>query len=165
MEQAGKSQTVMDYIATLPEARRKRSKMLHRLTRKLFPNATCDFRYQMPTYHVGLEFFAWKSQQHSLSVYTCSAERIAAFMKKHPEVPHGVGCINFRDHDPFPPQDLATVIQNALAPSLAILKREKLARKQATPYRQSPILKSLGIIAVRKDEGHKSDRQDHKTHH
>lgn len=154
----------MDYIATLPQERRKRSKAIHRLARKLFPNAACDFSYQMPTYHVDGQFFAWKSQTHSLSVYTCSAERIAAFMKKHPEIPHGVGCINFRDHDPFPPHDLATVIQNALAPSQAILKREKLARKHATPYRQSPIVKLLGAIDVRNDEGHKSDRRNRKTH-
>jgi uncharacterized protein YdhG (YjbR/CyaY superfamily) len=163
MEQAGKSQAVMDYIATLPQGRRKRSETIHRLTSKLFPNATCDFSYQMPTYHVGEQFFAWKSQKYSLSVYTCSAERIAAFMKKHPEIPHGVGCINFGDHDPFPPHDLATVIKNALAPSPAILKREQLARKQATPHRQSPFLKSLETIDARKERSHKSDRKDRKT--
>jgi len=130
MAQAEKSQTVTSYLATLLAGRRERGEAIHRLVRKLSPKATCDFSYRMPTYHVGGQFFAWKSQKNYLSVYTCSAERIAAFMKKHPEIPHGAGCINFRDRDPFPVHDLATVIKNALAPSPTILKREQRATSQ-----------------------------------
>ena len=128
MAQAEKSKTVTDYLATLPEERRERGEAIHRLVKNLFPKATCDFSYRMPTYHVGEQFFAWKSQKNYLSVYTCSAERIAAFTKKYPEIPHGTGCINFRDRDPFPLRDLTTVITNALAPSSLILKLEHLSR-------------------------------------
>ncbi|OQW31290.1 MAG: hypothetical protein A4E19_20180 [Nitrospira sp. SG-bin1] len=104
------------YLAMLPRDRRERGEAIDRLVKKLFPKTTCDFSYRMPTYHVGEHFFAWKSQKNYLSVYTCSSERIAAFMKKHPEIRHGAGCINFRDRDPFPLHDLATAIANALAP-------------------------------------------------
>lgn len=127
MAQAGKTQTVADYLAALPEERRERGEAIHRLVRKLFPKAVCDFSYRMPTYHVGEQFFAWKSQKNYLSVYTCSAERIAAFSKKHPDIPSGVGCLNFRNRDPFPLRDLTTLVMNALSPSSTILKREQLA--------------------------------------
>jgi hypothetical protein len=103
MAQAGKNQTVKGYMATLPERRRERGEAIHRFVKKLFPKATCEFGDRMPTYHVGEHFFAWKSQKNYLSVYTCSAERIASSMKKHPEIPHDAGCINFRDRDSFPP--------------------------------------------------------------
>jgi uncharacterized protein YdhG (YjbR/CyaY superfamily) len=96
--------------------------------KNLFPKATCDFSYRMPTYHVGEHFFAWKSQKAYLSIYTCSAERIASFTKKHPNIPCGVGCINFRDRDPFPLRDLSSVIKNALAPSAMILTCEQHCR-------------------------------------
>lgn len=94
--------TVMNHLAGLPESRRERGKAIHRLVKKLFPKTTCDFSYRMPTYHVGENFFAWKSQKAYLSIYTCSAERIASFTKKHPDVPSGTGCIYFRDRNPFP---------------------------------------------------------------
>jgi uncharacterized protein YdhG (YjbR/CyaY superfamily) len=132
MAPAGKSQTVTDYLATLPEWRRERGEAIHRMVKELFPKATCDFSYRMPTYHVGEDFFAWKSRKAYLSIYTCSAERIASFTKKHPNIPCGVGCINFRDRDPFPLRDLSSVIKNALAPSSAILKREPLTTYRST---------------------------------
>ena len=49
-------------------------------------------------------------------------------MKKHPKIPHGAGCINFRDRDPFPLPDITTMIKSALAPSPTILKHELLTR-------------------------------------
>lgn len=33
-----------------------------------FLKAASDFSYQMPTYHLGEQFFAWKSQKSYLSV-------------------------------------------------------------------------------------------------
>ncbi len=128
MAQAGKSQTVTSYLGTLAEERRERGEVIHRLVKKHFPKATCDYSYLMPTYHLCEHFFAWKSQKNYLSVYTCSAERISAFTKKHPEIPHGAGCINSRDRDPFPLRNLASAFKNALAPSPTILKRELLTR-------------------------------------
>jgi uncharacterized protein YdhG (YjbR/CyaY superfamily) len=118
------------YIAKLPEPRRARGEAVHRLVMKLFPKALSDFGYTMPTYYVGEHFFAWGNKKNYLSVYTCSAVRIAAFTAKHPNVPSGVGCVNFRDRDPFPLRDLTGLIRNALAPSSTILKRERHAGKK-----------------------------------
>jgi len=120
--------SITSYLAVLPESRRERGEAIHWLVIKLFPKAECHFGYRVPTYRIGEQFLAWKNQKNYLSVYTCSTERISAFTKKHPEIPHGAGCINFRDRDAFPLRDFATVIKNALSPSSTILKRELLPR-------------------------------------
>ena len=70
------------------------------------------------------EFVAWASNQRHLALYTCSAERIAGFRARHPEVAAGRGCLRFRDSQRLPLADLAQVVRNALAPGRAILARE-----------------------------------------
>ncbi len=36
------------------------------------------------------------NQKNYWSVYTCSLEKIPAYLASNPQVKHGVGCINFR---------------------------------------------------------------------
>jgi len=119
------SQAVARYVAQVPEARRERALALHRLVLTLFPRAEVSLEYRMPTYRLGENFVAWASQKRHLALYTCSAERIAGFRARHPEIDAGKGCLRFRDSQRLPVGELAKVVKNALAPSRAILAREK----------------------------------------
>jgi hypothetical protein len=85
--------------------------------------------YRMPTYRVGEQFVAWASMRRHLALYTCSAERIAGFRARHPEVEAGRGCLRFRDSQRLPLADLAQVVRNALAPGRALLAREAARRR------------------------------------
>ncbi|MGE0422917.1 MAG: iron chaperone [Reyranellaceae bacterium] len=116
------------YLATLEPPRRERGEALDALVRKIAPDAAIDMSYRMPTYRLGEHFVAWASQKRCLSVYTCSAERSAAFRAKRPKIKAGVGCVNFKDTDPFPIDDLKTLVRDALKPSAEILAREAASR-------------------------------------
>lgn len=116
------------YLASLAETRRQRGEAIDALIRALAPDAAIDLSYRMPTYRRGDHFIAWASQKRCLSVYTCSAERSAAFGAKWPKIKAGVGCVNFKDTDPFPLDDLKTLVRDALKPSAEILAREAAAR-------------------------------------
>ena len=122
-------QAIVRYLARLPEARRERALALHGLILSLFPQAAVSLGYRMPTYRLGGEFVAWASMQRHLALYTCSAERIAGFRARHPEVAAGRTCLRFRDSQRLPLADLAQVVRNALAPGRAILARESARRR------------------------------------
>jgi uncharacterized protein YdhG (YjbR/CyaY superfamily) len=117
------SQAIARYVALVPEARRERALALHGLILSLFPQAGVSLEYRMPTYRLGGEWVAWASQKRHLALYTCSAERIAGFRARHPEVDAGKGCLRFRDGQRLPLADLAQVVRTALAPELARRRR------------------------------------------
>lgn len=96
----------------------------------MFPDAEQSLEYRMSTDRNGPSYVAW-GDIADLSVYICSAQRIATFRKKHPKIPSGVGCLEFRDSDPFPVDDLAGVMRNALEPKPAILALERKGRRPA----------------------------------
>lgn len=122
-------QAIARYLARLPEARRERALALHGLIVSLFPQAAVSLGARMPTYRLGEQFVAWASTRGHLALYTGSAERIAGFRARHPEIEAGAGCLRFRDSARLPLADLAQVVKNALAPGRAILARE-LARRR-----------------------------------
>jgi len=124
------AQAIGRYIARVPEARRERALALHGLILSLFPQAAVSLEQRMPTYRLGDNFIAWGSLQQHLAVYACSAERIAGYLARHPEMQAGLGCLRFRDHQRLPLADLAQVVKNALAPSRAILARELAKRRR-----------------------------------
>lgn len=117
--------SVAQYIRSMPENRREKAMALHKLTMQLFPEARLSMQYKMPTYHWRDNFIAWGNKKSYLSVYTCSRARIADFRRKYPQIPGGVGCLNFRDKDEFPLPALKKVIRNALLSSKAITDQEQ----------------------------------------
>jgi len=125
---------IIQYIADMPKQRREKARTLHALILKLYPAVQLNMQYKMPTYQLNDNFFAWGNKKSYLSVYTCSRERIAEFKQQYPDIPAGVGCINFRDKDEFPINSLKQVIRNALSPSRKIREREQAAT--ATKKRQ-----------------------------
>jgi len=124
------SQAIGGYLKRVPQARRERALALHGLIVSLFPQAEASLAYRMPTYRLGTNFIAWGNMKRHLAVYTCSAERIAGFRARHPEVQGGQGCLRFRDSQRLPLADLALVVRNALAPGRAILARELASRRR-----------------------------------
>ena len=120
---------IAQYILDMPEQRREKAKTLHSLVLQLFPDVQLSMQYKMPTYRLNDNFFAWGNKKSYFSVYTCSRERIADFKQRHPDIPGGVGCINFRDKDDFPVVSLKKVIRNVLSPGRKILEREQSAIK------------------------------------
>ena len=102
------------YLDALPPQRRERFMRLHELVLSLYPDATVDMSYKMPTYRAGEGWVALANQKHYISLYTCGYHHIAVFKEKHPEQKSGKGCINFKDRDELPMEDLQAVIRNAM---------------------------------------------------
>lgn len=105
---------VQAYMTSVPEDRRQKIELLHRLIFGLFPEATVDMRYKMPTYSYGDGWVSIANQKNYVSLYTCSAEHLAKFRQAHPSIKTGKGCINFRDKDPIPEAALKEVIEHAI---------------------------------------------------
>ncbi len=70
--------------------------------------------YKMPTYRASKGWIAIAYQKHYVSLYTCSPAHLESFKAHHPGIKTGKGCINLRDTDPFPIDDLAGVIRHAI---------------------------------------------------
>lgn len=102
------------YLDAIPPARRARFDAIRALIAELYPEASESMRYKMPTYEYEQGWIALANQKSYISVYTCSAEHIAAFRQRHPALKTGTGCINFRDRDDIPLDDLKAVISSAL---------------------------------------------------
>jgi uncharacterized protein YdhG (YjbR/CyaY superfamily) len=109
---------VSNYIEKLPKERAERFNSIHSLIVKLFPNAEQSMQYKMPTFSLGEHWVALANQKNYLSIYTCNAQHLTAFKKKHPEIKTGKGCINIKDNDQFEIEDLTSVITSALSESL-----------------------------------------------
>jgi uncharacterized protein YdhG (YjbR/CyaY superfamily) len=100
------------YIASRPPRCKGRAQALHALVLSLYPSMETNMKYKMPTYTLGDNWFAFGHQKSHFSVYTCSADKIAIFKRKHPEIRSG--CLNFWDNDDFPIVDLKSIIRAAL---------------------------------------------------
>ena len=89
----------------------------------VFPKAKLSMRYKMPTFETGEGWMSLASQKTYVSVYTCSPDKIAPYLDRHPETRCGKGCLNFRDSDEIDEKTLGLVVRNALAPDSAYPKR------------------------------------------
>jgi len=70
--------------------------------------------YKMPTYQVDDGWVAIANQKRYVSLYTCGYHHIADFKAKHPQIKTGKGCINFRQKDELPLDDLKAVVTHAI---------------------------------------------------
>ena len=108
------SGAVADYFASVPPTRQTMLQKLHELISELYPAATLDMHYRMPTYRHGEGWVAIANQKHYVSLYTCGYHHIEAFKRAHPGVRTGKGCINFREKDELPLDDLREVVRHAM---------------------------------------------------
>lgn len=105
---------VDDYIQSIPDQRLDRYKSIHNMIMKLYPDATVDMSYRMPTYKAGDGWVALANQKNYISLYTCGASHIESYKQKHPQQKTGKGCINFRARDEIHYRDLEVVIKHAI---------------------------------------------------
>jgi len=97
------------YFNNMPEDRRLKAQSVHKLILELFPQSKVNLKYKMPTYE------AEKGWQAIWSVYTCSLEKISAYLASNPQVKHGVDCINFRKKDDVDLKAMKKVILQAMS--------------------------------------------------
>ena len=105
---------VENYFRAIPPGRRERLATLQSVILRLYPEAIADMKYKMPTYSVGEGWVALANQKNYISLYTCGYYHIESFKIKHPDIKTGKGCINFRDRDSLPIEDIQRVIQHAI---------------------------------------------------
>lgn len=108
------NENVETYVSSVPGHRKSRLDALHELIVGLFPHATVSMKYKMPTYQVEDGWVAIANQKNYISLYTCGYHHIERFKEKFPEIKTGKGCINFRDKDELPLQDIAAVVEHAI---------------------------------------------------
>ena len=106
--------TIKQYFSKVPESRRRRLELLHELIIQLFPDIVVNMQYKMPTYRVGDGWVAVANQKNYISLYTCGYHHIEEFKTKHPKIKTGKGCINFKDSDDLPLEDLKAVVTHAI---------------------------------------------------
>jgi uncharacterized protein YdhG (YjbR/CyaY superfamily) len=102
------------YINSIPDQRLDRFLSIHNLILKLYPDATVDMSYKMPTYRLGEGWVALANQKSYISLYTCGESHLESYKQKHPEQKTGKGCINFRMRDQIHYDDLEIVIKHAI---------------------------------------------------
>jgi uncharacterized protein YdhG (YjbR/CyaY superfamily) len=107
-------QRVLQYIDSVPKSRRAHIDTLHGLVLKCFPDVDVTMKYRMPTYSLGRGWVAIANQKNYVSLYTCSATHLAVFRPKHRSIKTGKGCINFREKDVIPVDDVIGVITHAI---------------------------------------------------
>ncbi len=105
---------VKEYLEAAPNSRKEALNALHQLILEEFPDAVVDMKYRMPTYCVGEGWVSIANQKHYVSLYTCGYHHIKEFKEKHPGYKTGKGCINFKDKDALPLDDIRRVVQLAI---------------------------------------------------
>lgn len=105
---------VASYFSSIPQNRKAKIDALHALILDLFPKAIVNMKYRMPTYQHGDGWVAIANQKNYVSLYTCGYHHIESFKQRHPQIKTGKGCINFRDRDGLPIDDLKAVVAHAI---------------------------------------------------
>ncbi len=107
--------TLDAYLQSIPHERRQRFDTLMQMITDVYPQATVDMQYRMPTFHNGDKgWCALANQKRYISLYTCGQKNIADFKTRHPQIQCGKGCINLTDTTELPIADLKQVIDNAM---------------------------------------------------
>ena len=108
------NEDVRKYFSSVPEARIEKVEALHDLITRLYPKATVDMSCKMPTYRLGEGWVAIANQKNYVSLHTCGYHHIEYFRSQHPSIKTGKGCINFKDRDELPLQDIEAVVKHAI---------------------------------------------------
>lgn len=103
--------TVSDYIAELPEDRRKALTTLRSLIRKTAPLAEESIRYGMASYTTGTMEIGLASQKNHMAVYVCDPEVVDAHREELGKLNCGKGCIRFKSLDELPLDVVRAIIE------------------------------------------------------
>jgi uncharacterized protein YdhG (YjbR/CyaY superfamily) len=105
---------VKDYFEKIPESRKPGIQSLHDIILDEFPEATVDMTYKMPTFRYKEGWVAVANQKSYISLYTCGYHHIKDFKETFPKIKTGKGCINFREKDILPLDEIRKVIKHAI---------------------------------------------------
>ncbi|MEX0289390.1 MAG: iron chaperone [Flavobacteriaceae bacterium] len=105
---------VLRYLDSVPDDRKARVLSLHEAIVDEFPDATVDMKYKMPTYSFNDGWVAIANQKNYVSLYTCGYHHISEFKEKYPKIKTGKGCINFKDSDLLPLDEIRQVVRHAI---------------------------------------------------
>lgn len=105
---------IEEYLSNIPADRIDRFESILDLNKNYYPETKLTIRYKMPTLENGVGWISVANQKNYISVYTCRPENIEGFKKLHPKIKTGKGCINFRDKDEIPLEDLKLVVFRAM---------------------------------------------------
>lgn len=108
------SAAVESYFDQLPPTRKDKVQVLHGLILERFPDVVVNMQYNMPTYKYAEGWVAVANQKNYVSLYTCSAMHLERFKLQNPVIKTGKGCINFRERDEIPIEDVRDVIEHAI---------------------------------------------------
>lgn len=112
---SSEKEQVERYYRGVPEQRLKKLRHISNIITQNYPEIEISMKYKMPTFHLGKNWVAIANQKNYISVYTCSYDHISDFKKKYPKIKTGKGCINFRDMDKIPIDDIKALIDKALS--------------------------------------------------
>ena len=105
---------VKEYFEGIPEDRKPGVLTLHETIMEEFPEATVDMKYKMPTYSFKDGWVAIANQKNYVSLYTCGYHHIEGFKERFPKIKTGKGCINFKEKDILPLDEIRMVIRHAI---------------------------------------------------
>jgi uncharacterized protein YdhG (YjbR/CyaY superfamily) len=92
---------VEQYLDQLPEDRSSALRSLQNLILKIWPQATVDMTYGMPTFHLeGHPLCAMANQKHFMALYVMPYDLLHAFKNDLMVHDHGRSCIRFKQFGP-----------------------------------------------------------------
>ena len=74
------------YFNNMPEDRRLKAQSVHKIILDLIPQSKVNLKYNMPTYEAEKGWQAIGNQKNYWSVYTCSLEKISAYLASNSQV-------------------------------------------------------------------------------
>lgn len=108
---------ISNYLAALPEDRRRALQQFHDWIVECFPAVAQSIDYKMPTYRHGDAWLSIGNQKHHFALYTCKPDNIAPYLDKHPKTKAGKGCLRFNKLETVDSLALIAVIRQTLGPT------------------------------------------------
>lgn len=102
------------YIHTVTDERQVLFQKLHSIILSLYPTASIQLSYKIPTYRSKTGWVALGYWKGGVSIYTNSPDHITQFTAAYPTVKTGKASINFKLTDEIPIDALEAVIKHAM---------------------------------------------------
>lgn len=114
MSRSNDKPSVEAYFGAVPAERRELIDTLHTSITRLYPNATADLQYNMPTYRANDGWAAIANRRNYVSLYTCGAQHLADFKRRHPKIKDRQGLHQLEPTETLPVADIEQVVRHAI---------------------------------------------------
>jgi uncharacterized protein YdhG (YjbR/CyaY superfamily) len=105
--------TPRDYLAELPDDRRKAISDLRAMIRNVAPGAVESIEYGMLSYALGDVLVSLGSQKAHMALYVCDVEAVDAHRERLGKLNCGKGCIRFRKLSDLPLDAVSDILKSA----------------------------------------------------